>query len=1106
MTPITKDQKIGQYRIVDAKFGKGAGGDVYLVVDESENLGVMKFLPFKSKVSLIEQFKSEYQYLKELNDHDNLARALDFGMLEDSFYLITEYIEGENLYETVYSTSSISDIITYILPQILEGLDFIHKNGVVHLDIKPENIIVTRSDDISKRKVKIIDLGVAAVMRNFKNLGQGTLPFVAPEIILGKDSIDGRADLFSFAATVYYCLTRGSLPFLSRIRASSEGRVDYVKLADIIREEKPPDSASKSRPGIPRYIDDILNYLLAKKSHERFYPNARSVLNALTTKLPSRFGLSKATKGSYLVPIRDQHIGRKKEQEKLNDAISVLGSHGDGKDGSAVFAICGEFGMGKSHLLGKVLGRAQRDVEKNHILYLELPVENSVSESWVKKLNEVISKNDKPVLVLIDNLDNSKINSDFFQTIFALLERIIERSNSCGLYDGIQPVILCYTTDGVDAIITDLRQGMNDGVVKRIELKPFTLDEVEDYLKSTPAFSDMQFLEADEIAKNWRKWIGSVHNKTEGIPLDIYDYLHELDSEGVLFDPAGGINLAGVEFPHNRAPEVTKDRLFNLYKTLSPREKNIIDLMAVWSFKGITRPIEFADISNFFYDSALLQILENLCERKIVKFSGAGASERTYEFYNTYFPILVYEQIPLDECEEIHDGVAAYLRSDLDSLCLHSGFGSDKKKALKNLLRFGKKSLKFGNLAVAEEMFQKALGIASGYDSRLQIYVAGLMIETLYNAAKYDEIKNLDLMFPDVKVSLKCKSCLLLVDYLIKLIPVYLEQNEFIKAMESIEKAEMLAAGLSDKLRLVVLDNYRARLSYKKYLAGHTGTKDCLLDAKHLYEDSEKHEKNLKEKYFRKITNNDLGTVLRALGDFSAARSKFEKKLKRIDEAGNVFDKIHTLMALADVCRMQRDYKSAESYIGEVMSLTEEANIGKWMMYSHAVLANIYHDTDRFESALAEDNRCLASSACFRQGPELENFFSIRYAHMGQCYNELKQYDKAIVYFSEVVKKNDDVVGVMTACEGLGEAYFYKEDYDKGLLYFDEAKAKLVDMGDGLASHFRFRINYFRAKIFLKQNRADEAAKLIPELKIFAENDEKLAGELSKLEESVIQE
>jgi serine/threonine protein kinase len=214
----------GKYRIL-SRLGVGGMGEVYKVLHIHLNaIRVIKLMRanIASDAGANERFLREARLATKIQ-HPSVAALFDFSTLEDgSHYMVWEYIEGINLHELIDQRGPLSPRYAATLAaQALMGLDAIHRAGIVHRDISPENIMITREvgADVDER-VKIIDLGIAkslAADDNNTKTGMfvGKWKYCSPEhlgMLPPGETIDGRADLYSFGIVLYEMLT-GVPPF-----------------------------------------------------------------------------------------------------------------------------------------------------------------------------------------------------------------------------------------------------------------------------------------------------------------------------------------------------------------------------------------------------------------------------------------------------------------------------------------------------------------------------------------------------------------------------------------------------------------------------------------------------------------------------------------------------------------------------------------------------------------------------------------------------------------------------------------------------------------------------------------------------------------------------
>lgn len=213
----------GKYKIL-SRLGIGGMGEVYKVLHLHLNTPrVIKLM--RPNISADE--KTQWRFVREARlatkiNHPNVASLFDFSELSDgSFYMVWEYIEGITFSDLIRARKTLAPSHAVRLSiQALAGLNAVHKAGVVHRDISPENLMVTRDED-GDELVKIIDLGIAKQWDDTTDEKTKTGMFVgkwrycSPEhlgLLKSGEVIDGRADIYSYAIVLYQMLT-GVPPF-----------------------------------------------------------------------------------------------------------------------------------------------------------------------------------------------------------------------------------------------------------------------------------------------------------------------------------------------------------------------------------------------------------------------------------------------------------------------------------------------------------------------------------------------------------------------------------------------------------------------------------------------------------------------------------------------------------------------------------------------------------------------------------------------------------------------------------------------------------------------------------------------------------------------------
>ena len=198
-------QTVGNYRI-QGRIGIGGMGIVYSASDlRLERKVAIKMLPAARAHDPIwrDMFQREARSIAAVN-HENVATIHELGEWKGELYIVMEYVNGRSLAEIIDAGDLTADRVLSLAHQLALGLATAHEAGIIHRDVKPENILVTVDD-----RLKILDFGVASSVRA-RGPGDdhgGTHRYMSPEARDGK-SVDERADVYAFGLVVLKCSTR----------------------------------------------------------------------------------------------------------------------------------------------------------------------------------------------------------------------------------------------------------------------------------------------------------------------------------------------------------------------------------------------------------------------------------------------------------------------------------------------------------------------------------------------------------------------------------------------------------------------------------------------------------------------------------------------------------------------------------------------------------------------------------------------------------------------------------------------------------------------------------------------------------------------------------
>src|ERR1700686_2470878 len=258
--------KLGPYEIISA-IGAGGMGEVYKARDTRlDRIVAIKVLPthLADRPELRERFEREARTIASLN-HPHICTIFDIGQQDGIDYIVMEYLEGETLAQRLLKGSLPIDLVLQYAIEIADALDKAHRKGVTHRDLKPGNIMITKSG------TKLLDFGLAKLKQeaapanvplselptaNDPLTAQGTilgtLQYMAPEQVEGKE-VDARTDIFGFGAVVYEMAT-GKRAF--------EGKTQASLIASILKDDPPP--ISSLQPMTPPALDRTVKTCLAK--------------------------------------------------------------------------------------------------------------------------------------------------------------------------------------------------------------------------------------------------------------------------------------------------------------------------------------------------------------------------------------------------------------------------------------------------------------------------------------------------------------------------------------------------------------------------------------------------------------------------------------------------------------------------------------------------------------------------------------------------------------------------------------------------------------------------------------------------------------------------
>ena len=251
---------------------------------------------FANQPEFQQRFMQEAQAAARLN-HPSIVTVYNFDSKQGLLYIVMEYVPGMGMGAYIKQLIKREQVIKlsetlFLIAQAADALGYAHESGVVHRDVKPDNILIKRLTQPERPgepplRVKVTDFGLAKLitggMHTATGTFMGTLPYMSPEQCLGRP-LDGRSDIYSLGVMLYQLAT-GQLPF--DIKSPTDAVVKHM-------QETPPPPETV-RPGLPPAVVQIINRAMSKKSAERYQAAGemalalRQAMNALTDADVTRF-------------------------------------------------------------------------------------------------------------------------------------------------------------------------------------------------------------------------------------------------------------------------------------------------------------------------------------------------------------------------------------------------------------------------------------------------------------------------------------------------------------------------------------------------------------------------------------------------------------------------------------------------------------------------------------------------------------------------------------------------------------------------------------------------------------------------------------------------
>ena len=1015
-----------RYDIIE-KLGEGSTGIVYLVQDlmygkVRRALKIIRATGMGSDAAM--NLRNEFSLLRQF-DHPNIVRVYDFGSVvatdsgehTDDFFFTLDYVQGQDLFRATEHADD--QFISSLMFQIGHAIEYIHRHGLIHFDIKPENIIITEmplGDEIV-HVPKITDFGFAApLLGPLSGSLKGSLHYIAPELIRG-EAYDHRVDLYSLGVTLYEILTR-TVPF------HADDPVEVLKK----QQMESPAGVRELRPDTRPELVELISALMENDSHKRM-SSARNIIEKVTPIIEQT-----AFFKSYIVDVLPKKfVGR---QEELRRLMDLLKKDARSLQGAAehqarnIVCVIGEQGIGKTQLFDEwrrqaqtenvlVIGtrcylktspplepfrwfmhelrfvllpreaEAQEIIAKYEHLFSALAYsataekeskflfDFSSEETQLEFLNSFVRLVNEAAAVVPFAMAIEDIH--FADEMSIQLLRLLTQSRGSSF-----PLVLS-SRDSISALKEEFQLPLHE--IEFMVLKGFDEDGVCELIKSQLGALNIPV----EVARTLSNKVGDSPSIIKEFLSQYRDLLPDaaiVELQMALSDPA-----LRVSFPRNMN-EVYKRR----YQGLSPEEQYILRVVSCFRI-----PVNKEVLERIcpYSPSLLSQLLDLLTMSGVLRVFESG---NKFHFSHGSFRQFIYQNLH-DDKQHLHGLIAQALEHLYrDSLGAEAeGIGYQYKEA-------GMKSKAYKYYSRAAERAAQAYSLRE----------SNILLEDAMNLASDDL---------ELKATLETLA----------------RQEDLV---EDYAKAETMYDKLLERADIVTSDRYR----YLKAL-GSVQTRRGLLD--NAIESFKKASHAARTPQELMEIEDELADIDISRGRLPEARSRCMKVLESLNGPANDPQISSLFTKLGIISFYETKYDEATEYFLKAYQILEQCGDKIKLIAPLLNLGNAYSVRHEYEKALESWNHALHYAedvGNFHQQGQIHNNLGIAEYNQGHYENALQNYLKGV----EIFKRLGNSPGLALCLNNLGEVYLVQSEYEKALESWEQCLDLYTNINDahGLAETY----------------------------------------------------
>jgi len=998
------------------KLGSGSSGEVYLAheMDDDRPLALKLLRAGSDSSEGARVFRQEFALLSRL-DHPSIVKIFDYGTASQGRpFFAMEYVEGPRFHVSLMKNLSMTDLCSIVVDVCL-GLEYLHGYGLIHQDIKPDNILL--SPDASGRlQAKLSDFGLTAVIGSGDvNHLSGTLEYFSPEAIRGAH-LDRRTDLYSLGITIYEVLT-GRNPFRSQ------------NPREILKRhlEVHPDSLITQNEEVPVALEKIIFRMLEKDPLDRF-PTATSVINALCEEMNYTLSKRQQQISGMLPP--SQFVGRRRELGRLKEWYrQARAGH------PVVVFLEGRYGIGKTRLL------------KEFSIHCQLEGTAVLGESWLNRFMpvrgrkngesaertgdyqnwELISRQISqfscaPVLIIEDLETANPLFLDFLQYLLKRLAR--------------QSLLVCCSYDATKIGESDLsclkavkgRDGKNR--IHSLSVHSLSKTAVTQLLQSRL-----------RLLRDLDRLADSVFRSSEGNPLYVNTIVSALADQGVLTYRAGRWLLQREKLETIRFSEILKGVDKTHAGRIDQSAKDVLRAAAVFGESFRPEDIEaIAPVTGVLLYQKLAQALQAgwLVRRRDVK------QEARYTFSQPGLREHLYHSVSTPVRRKWHRRLAHHLedlpknkRSHLD-LAEHFWHGQVWSKTVSYSLLAAREAMESSRPETALRLFTKALQAGK------KLKRAPSLIDALEGqgdacalTGRYSEaLQAYDQALTRLSTGRSRRG----LEIILKKAVLFRRQSRHDEALKILDKGLALAGSSGFRLQ-------RARLLTEKgwsqrMKADYQAAEETLGQALNL----------LRWQQDRADTArifNSLGVITWTLGRYQESQAYYERSLKMYQELGDQ-DRIAALLDNLGLAHLAQGHlERAVEHFQESLHLRKTtADVFHEAKACHN-LAMAYGEAGQWEEAILyyQQSQAIKERIGDLDGLALTlNNVGIIYMHQGVWEEAGRSQKRAL----EIRKKLHDRYGLAGSYDNLGDLARLRGRWREGEQHYRKALEIRQNIGDHL--------------------------------------------------------